>query len=57
LFHGSQDPMVPEVMAKMALDDLIKLGHKPDYKSYPMQHEVCMEEIGDISRWLQQVLA
>lgn len=57
LFHGSQDPMVPEAMAKMALDDLKKLGYKPSYKTYPMQHEVCLEEIRDISLWLQQVLA
>jgi phospholipase/carboxylesterase len=57
LFHGTQDPMVPEVMAQMALAELSKLGHHPSYKTYPMQHEVCLEEIGDISRWLQQVLA
>jgi phospholipase/carboxylesterase len=57
LFHGTQDPMVPEAMAQMALAELSKLGHHPSYKTYPMQHEVCLEEIGDISRWLQQVLA
>lgn len=57
LFHGSHDPMVPEAMAQMALEELKKLGHNPGYKSYPMQHEVCMEEIRDISAWLQQLLA
>lgn len=57
LFHGTNDPMVPEAMAQMALADLSKLGHQPSYKAYPMQHEVCLEEIRDISAWLQQVLA
>lgn len=56
LFHGSQDPMVPEVMAQKALTDLKNLGYHPAYKAYPMQHEVCMQEIRDISLWLQQLL-
>jgi phospholipase/carboxylesterase len=56
LFHGSQDPMVPEQMAEMALADLKSLGYNPAYKSYPMQHEVCLQEINDISVWLQQRL-
>lgn len=57
LFHGTQDAMVPEQMAQAAMDALALLDHKPSYKSYPMGHEVCMQEIADISAWLQQVLA
>ena len=57
LFHGTHDPMVPEVMAQMAVTELKQLGHEPAYKTYPMQHEVCLDEIRDISSWLQQVLA
>ncbi len=57
LFHGTNDPMVPELMSQMALADLKQLGHEPAYKSYPMQHEVCLEEIRDISHWLQQILS
>lgn len=56
LFHGSYDPMVPETMAKKAYADLQQLGYNPDYTAYPMQHEVCLQEINDISAWLQQVL-
>ncbi|MFA7555013.1 MAG: alpha/beta fold hydrolase [Spongiibacteraceae bacterium] len=56
LFHGTMDPVVPEVMAQQALQALTALGHKPDYKTYPMQHEVCLQEIHDISAWLQQIL-
>ncbi|MBA6412076.1 dienelactone hydrolase family protein [Parahaliea sp. F7430] len=57
LFHGSMDPMVPIVMAHKALSDLQALTYQASLQSYPMQHEVCMEEIRDISRWLQDVLA
>lgn len=33
------------------------LGYAVDWNDYGMGHEVCWEEIGDISAWLQQVLA
>jgi len=57
LFHGTQDPMVPEAMGKQALEVLKLLGHDPAYKNYPMEHAVHPQEIQDISVWLQQVLA
>ncbi len=57
VFHGTEDSMVPVILAKQALDILAILGHKPDYKTYTMEHEVSMEEIRDISSWLQKVLA
>ncbi len=57
VMHGLQDPMVAESMGRKSVEDLKALGLKPAYSSYPMGHEVCMEEIRDISRWLQTVLA
>ncbi len=56
IFHGSHDLMVPEIMAKRALEALNGLGHEPVYKQYPMGHEVHPQEIDDISAWLQQLL-
>lgn len=57
IFHGTQDPMVPESMGHTANQILQSMGFKPKYRSYPMQHEVCMEEIEDIGNsikaWLQ----
>lgn len=57
IFHGSQDPMVPETMGHTANQILQGMGFKPNYRSYPMQHEVCGEEIADIGsslkEWLQ----
>lgn len=55
--HGTQDPMVTEVMGRKAHQRLSGMGYSVDYKSYPMGHEVCLEEIADISGWLQRVLA
>lgn len=57
LFHGSADTMVPEAMAIEARRVLKEKGFKPHYAQYPMGHEVCLEEIADISRALQALLA
>ena len=56
IFHGSFDPMVPETMGKQAKAALEQLGYAPEYKAYPMAHEVCLEQINDISAWLQKIL-
>jgi phospholipase/carboxylesterase len=55
--HGVNDPMVPERMGREARQKLSAMGYEVEYGSYPMDHAVCAQEIADISRWLQQVLA
>ena len=32
-------------------------GYQPAYKTYPMEHAVCLEEIQDIAAFLKQTLA
>ncbi|MDX1804241.1 MAG: dienelactone hydrolase family protein [Alcanivorax sp.] len=54
--HGSQDPVVPEHLGQQAVQELQALGYKPQYHHYPMEHAVCLEEIQQISQWLQSVL-
>lgn len=56
IFHGTQDPVVSEVLGQQALASLTELGYKAEYKTYPMQHSVHPQEIADISHWLQQRL-
>jgi len=56
IYHGSHDPMVVEAQGRRAFDDLISLGYQVDYKSYPMEHELCFEEVADISNFIQQHL-
>lgn len=53
IFHGVHDPVVPEQLGQRARDQLTELGYPVQYKTYPMDHSVCMEEIMDISSWIQ----
>ena len=54
--HGSLDPVVSPLLGEQARAALISNGFKPSYKQYAMQHNVCAEQISDISGWLQQRL-
>lgn len=54
--HGSFDPMVPCQYGEYSRDFLKAAGYAVDWHAYPMQHQVCLEEIADIGRWLQRVL-
>ncbi|MCK5881760.1 MAG: dienelactone hydrolase family protein [Sinobacterium sp.] len=56
IFHGAQDQMVFEAMGQHAKAVLIENNYSPSYKTYPMQHEVCLEEIKDISAFIQSTL-
>ena len=57
IYHGTADPIVPEFLGRESRDALVKIGYHPDYKTYPMQHAVCIEEIADISGVLQAWLS
>lgn len=54
--HGRYDPMIAMPLAQNSVTRLTELGYAVEWHEYPMQHSVCAEEIGDISRWLQRVL-
>lgn len=54
--HGSRDPVVNESLGQLAETNLKNMGHQTRYQSYPMEHTVCLEEIRDISRWIQEIL-
>ncbi|MGB5716631.1 MAG: alpha/beta fold hydrolase [Gammaproteobacteria bacterium] len=54
--HGMQDPVVPLMLALQSRDRLEQLGYSVSWHSYPMQHSLCPEEIGDIRGWLRQQL-
>ena len=55
--HGQYDPMVPYDRGVASCEALRKLGYTVDFKSYPMQHEVCLPELSDVAAMLQRVLA
>lgn len=51
--HGAYDGVLPLGMGEASRDLLQGLGYQIEWHSYPMQHQVCLEEINEISRWLQ----
>jgi phospholipase/carboxylesterase len=54
--HGTQDPVVPYTMGKHSHDLLASAGYAVQWREYPMQHSVCLEEVRDIGAWLTAVL-
>ncbi len=54
--HGEYDPMVPMTAGLAARELLQDLGYEVQWHAYPMQHQVCMEEIEAIGGWLRRVL-
>ena len=56
VMHGSYDPVVLPTMGEDAVSDLLAAGCKPNWRTYPMEHQVCMPQIRDISAWLQDIL-
>jgi phospholipase/carboxylesterase len=55
--HGREDPVLPMALGTTSRDWLRGLGYTVKWKDYRMQHQVCMEEVADISLWLQGRLA
>jgi phospholipase/carboxylesterase len=55
--HGLHDPMIPQAMAEQGRAQLGELGFRIDWHQYPIPHSVSAEEIADVARWLERVLA
>ena len=50
--HGSFDPVVPVAAGEAGMQALRSFGFDPQWQRYPMQHQVCAEEIRDLGDWL-----
>jgi phospholipase/carboxylesterase len=55
--HGTYDPVVVLERAQASQATLEIMGYSVDWNEYPMEHSVNHEELMDISRFLQEVLA
>ena len=53
--HGLLDPMIPAHRGVASREALNALGYPIEWREYRMGHEVCPQEISDISRWLNKV--
>ncbi|HAS52330.1 MAG TPA: carboxylesterase [Gammaproteobacteria bacterium] len=54
--HGDYDAVIPMHYGQQSAEALKTLGYPVEWSNYSMGHEVCWEEIRDISAWLQRVL-
>ncbi len=57
LAHGDADELVPHARGMASKAELERLGYQPQWHSYPMGHELCMEEIADIAGFIRACLA
>ena len=56
MYHGRFDPTLPMQLGSASRDLLRAAGYAVEWKDYPMQHQVCLEEIRDIAEWLRRHL-
>ncbi|MEX1828430.1 alpha/beta hydrolase [Luteibacter sp. CQ10] len=55
--HGTADPVVPMALGQQSREFLEALGHRIDWHTYPMGHQVSLPEIADIRAWLTERFA
>lgn len=55
--HGIQDDVVPIGLGQQAMADLETMNYRADWVTYPMGHEVVLEEIEALGGWMKQQLA
>lgn len=53
--HGDFDDIVPSALGMRAKQSLENLGLSPVFCRYPMAHQVCLSQIKDIGKWLNEL--
>ena len=56
IYHGNIDPVINQSLGLKAQSDLTTLGYQIQYHDYPMEHQVCYEQVKDIADWIQAKL-
>ncbi len=54
--HGLYDPVIAIAGAERSRDLLRAHGYTVEWRQYPMEHQVCAEEIAAISQWLGRII-
>lgn len=57
IHHGSFDEVVPEMLGQAASQRLQQLGYTVRYRTYPMAHAVCPQQVANIGEWLNEILS
>ena len=55
--HGTGDSVIPHPFAQQSAELLRAAGYPLEWRSYPMEHSLCLPEVRDIEDWLARVLA
>ncbi len=55
--HGTEDPVIPVVLARRARDLFAQSNAEVSYREYPMAHEISQESLDDASDWLRKLIA
>lgn len=53
--HGTMDPVVHPHIAKDAFNRLKAMDYSISWHDYPMQHSLCLEEVSDISDFINLI--
>ncbi len=56
IYHGTMDPVVPVALGQSSVQAMKALGITANYKTYPMEHSVCLEQIVEIGAFMRTVL-
>lgn len=56
IHHGVYDPVVPQALGIRAAEFLKDRGYSVDFRTYPMDHSVCPQQIGHIGAALERFL-
>ena len=56
IVHGEYDPLISIEAGRDSRGYLRAAGYDPVYREYPMAHQICEEEIRDLSDWVRGVL-
>jgi phospholipase/carboxylesterase len=54
--HGAYDDIIPVRRAEQSKEALTQAGYAVEWRTYPMPHSVCPEEIGHLSAFLSRIL-
>jgi phospholipase/carboxylesterase len=54
--HGTHDQMIPIMRAATSRENLIRLGYDVRWFDYPMEHQICLEEVEQIAAFFHEVL-
>lgn len=53
--HGTHDPVVPLQLGQTSVTLLNELGYTVRWETYPMEHQVIMQQIKDIGQWINMI--